>query len=844
MLFTPAPTDPRATPTALPRSIVAFGAIAVGIIAARYLPGPSAAAWFSAGCAACAIAGLLDRLGCRVALFVGAVALGAGWFALRIHEAPAHALALHLEGNGAATSVVVTIEGVATESPRLAPRDRDPLHPIAHLEEPSARFMVRVDTVVSDDGLRDAVAGALRVVFPSRGAPQVRAGDRVRITGQFRPVPPPMSPGETDRRLWAAQDGEAGTIRAPNGALVERLNPSGGLAASLACGWYAWREALQHRARAALLPDQSQSDGAGRALLAALLLGEDEPALRETRSAFTRLGLAHVLAISGFHLTVMAWLALLMIRMTGDRGWLEPALIAALVIAYLVILPVQAPIWRSGLMTLGLLAADGLCRRYHPLALLGWIAVLLVLWRPMDLWSMGFQLSFGLVGLLMWLGHTTYRRLYGVVYAGPHPTKPRTIPRWAFDWARAYFSSSLLCWVVAAPLVIHHTGLVSTAGLVASLVILPPILLLLAAGYAALAVGALLPGTSGLSAGLLERLSAWTIDLVRWMDEIPFASMQLPSVSVPWAVAATMAALYWFARGHARDGGGWAGAACVVLWLTLEIALGARLPSDVRLRIDMLAVGDGTCHLIRSRGEAVLWDCGSLTPGIGRRVVPRAVRVLGAWRVPTAIVSHPNLDHFNGLLEAARPLGIRRFLVGQCFMEQAHENPAGPEAFVLHHFAANGIGVEVLAAGDTLSIGGATLTVLSPQRGVSTWNDNDRSLVAEIAVRTDGGLTRRVLMTGDIQGGAIGQISQSRPGLRADIVEAPHHGSAHDPAIKFVAALDPTVVLQSTGPDRVHDARWDVVRKFREWYTTATDGAAWAEVRADGSIRSGAMWRR
>jgi len=69
-------------------------------------------------------------------------------------------------------------------------------------------------------------------------------------------------------------------------------------------------------------------------------------------------------------------------------------------------------------------------------------------------------------------------------------------------------------------------------------------------------------------------------------------------------------------------------------------------------------------------------------------------------------------------------------------------------------------------------------------------------------------------------------------------MEVPHHGSARSFAYPFVEALQPQILLQSTGPSRVMDDRWDDIREGRQWWTTATDGAITVIIGRDGSIRS------
>lgn len=830
MLLTP--SDPRVRSRPIPRAAWVFVALAAGYVVGRGMPGVPAAAWFSAACLG-AIVGALGRGAvCRAGLAAGAAALFAGWFAVRIHETARTDLSQHVSGDA-----LVTLRAVVLETPRVDPPEADPLARMAFTGEPRRGFAARVYAAETHSG-EAAVSSVVRVRCPERGTPVLRAGDRIRVSGTLRPAPAPLNPGEADRRLWAAQDGLAGSLRVPRAELLEPLPDDRGLLERLDGARLRWQAGLRDRARDLLLGSMEGAPPV-RALLGALVLGEPDPALREVRSAFTRLGLAHVMAISGFHLAVMAAVALFILRLGGDGGWWEPAIVSVLVILYLAILPVQAPVWRAGLMVLGLLAADAAGRRYDRLALLAWIAVAQLLWRPMDLWSIGFQLSFGLVAVLMRLGAATHVRLWGGRLRGTLRAPPEGLGPWLAEQARLLVSANLLCCVVAAPVVAFHTGMVSPLAVVTGVLVVPLIVVTLFVGYAALMAGSLVPGAAAAGAWILDHAGAVTVWLVRWLDAVPGTSFRVPAISLGLAVAGTAVALYWFARGHRRDGPAWAATAIIVAWAGVETWSSPRPSPGAVLRLDALAVGDGTCHLLRSGADAMLWDCGSTTPGVGRVTVPRALHALGVVRVPTVVISHPNLDHFNGLPDVIATLGVRRVLVSAAFLEQAAERPSGPEAYVLDRLEAAGVRIASVGAGESFALGEATVRFLSPPPGVEWPRDNDRSLVASVTAATGAG-PRTVLLTGDIESRAIGHLSQSMPGLRAAVMEAPHHGSARPEAVRLVADIDPAVVVQSTGPGRAGDARWAPSRAGRTWLTTATDGAVWVEIRRDGSVRAGA----
>lgn len=814
--------SPDTVSAARRRVCVAFIIVALGLTAARSVHIPSLT-WFSAGLGFCACACWLPPRLCRLFLAAALFLASGGWMQARVFERPADSLAYLADDES-----LITVEGVLLSTPReVQSRSTFPF-----LDQPRSRFDLRVDTLITPDGPRRA-RGDLWVSVRTRPHPtDLLAGDRLRLSGTFGHIDPPLNPGEEDLRLYAAQSGVAGSLTLSSPDLITRLPTRDPIFSR----WLRFRAALEDRARAIVERAGGEENSPGRALLLGLILGDYDPQQRAVREAFARQGLAHVLSISGFHLSVMALLALAIFRLTGDRGWVEPLTVAALVLLYLLVVPPSSPILRSAAMVLAVLLAEAAGRRYDRLTLLGWIGIALLAWRPLDLWNVGYQLSLGLTAALFWLAPLCHAKLWGVPIEGL-VRREVTPAAWLLDHLKQSVSAAVLCWTLSLPLIIHRFGLISPLAILATIFITPFIVVLLWAGYIALVAGVFFPPAADAASLVLSQLSAWTVACVRLMDDVPFSAIDTPVVSPLWAFTATGIVIYWIRAGHWRDVRAWIASAIIAAWFVYGCVFSSGLSRDVTLRIDTLAVGDGTCHLIRSGDEALLWDCAPMRTGGVMPPLQAAVRALGAWRAPTVVITHPDIDHFGGLVEVLRPLGVRRVLVSPRFIQQARIDPRGSAASLLLELRLRNIEVSQLCAGDRLALGSATLTFLAPPADAPWPQDNDHSLVAAISI--DAG--PEVLLTGDIQDHAINAITAAHPDLTARVLELPHHGSARPKAMTFAQNINPAIVLQSTGPRRAGDPRWDALRPGRAWYTTCTDGAAWVEFLANGEVRHGGV---
>jgi competence protein ComEC len=716
-----------------------------------------------------------------------------------------------------------------------------------------SRFIVRAPTWTSQVSLRTVwigeaqhpadCSGMLCIAVTGEPQPPSHAGNLVRVLGVWEPPKGLENPGDAIPHRFALQDQLAGTLRVSGAELVvtreDALNPH---AILLRTGG-ALRERLQR------VLDHVPA-GPARELLGALLLGEREFERTDAGLSYTRLGLSHILSISGFHLTVLVFSVLWLLRLTGDRGWIEPAILALMVLGYALALPSQAPILRSAALVLCMLLVHALGRRYDRLCVLGWITIALLAWRPADLWSLGFQLSVGLTALLLWIGDRSSEAMWGVGVQGVLE-EPRVGARGVIRSLTRGFKSSMalsaMCWTCALPIIAATTGVVSPLAAIVSIILAPLFVVLLWLGYLTLGIGMLLPAFASWAGRALSWLCDLAIGSATWIDSIMLSSVRVPVIPMWWTLLATIwivCGWRWYRAWVVADRRWWWGlGACVIAALlpSMIAARGNGLDRGSTLRVDMLSVGDGTCMLIRSGHDALLWDAKGIPP---RSATPRTVlslRELGVWRVPRIVITHPDIDHMSGVLDLLEPLGVREVLVSTRFVEQAQSVEAGRNAarVIQDEFSRRGVKLTTLRAADEFFIGPARATVISPPASAQWPSDNDHSLMALLeAPRAGFRAPARMLLTGDVGAAALARIEHASLPV-VDAIELPHHGSPEPAAMRLVGRVQPRVILQSTGPSRLDDPRWEETRVAlpeARWLVTAREGWSAVTWRHDGTM--------
>ncbi|WP_238945664.1 DNA internalization-related competence protein ComEC/Rec2 [Vandammella animalimorsus] len=704
---------------------------------------------------------------------------------------------------------------------------------------------------------RDAPQGAAAQALPP-WPPQLRAGDRWQLPLRVRAPSGLRNPLLFDYEQWLWQQGVQATasVRQQGAEDARWLGDSGRYRLQR------WRQAVRDRIVAlpppawagapadvpADVPASAQGDGQTQVqtqgqgptlwqrsagVLAALVTGDQRAIDQGDWQVFRSTGVAHLMAISGLHITMFAWLA------TGAVGWLwrcwprlmhaVPAPVASLWGGWLLAacyalfsgwqLPAQRTVCMLGVWVL--LRSAGLLWPWH--ATLGLAALAVLLYDPWALQQAGFWLSFVAVAVLLVLpgnGDAADRGAAGApgapdggpVRRGGLALAAQLRQLWQMQWRLS---------LVLAPLTLGLFGQLSWLGLLANLLAVPLVTLLI---VPLAMLGSLLaawwPAPLAAAAWLMVQL----LHGLQWLAGWPLAAWHGPRL--PW---------YWALLGLA---GAWLAVGRWPVWLRLQGLVWLALmlawrPAPVpwgHFRLLALDVGQGGALLVQTRQHTLLYDAGPSYGGgrdAGHSVVAPLLQAHGL-RPDALVLSHGDSDHVGG----ARSV-LAAFDVAQLYA------PATPLALWPAGLASVAAQARPCQAGLQWQWDGVTLAFVHPQPGASWLERNASSCVLRITA-SDGA---SALLTGDI-GRLQEQALRLALGaqLRADWLQVPHHGSRTSSSTPFIASVAPRFAVAQAGyRNRFGHPHPEVVARYQQqgvrFVNTADCGAALWQSSAPQQLR-------
>ncbi len=715
--------------------------------------------------------------------------------------------------------------------------------------------------------LAGAAAGGLRLDAIDRPAGALRAGQPVRARAYLLTLPRPGPfgarvearlldrPGRGARvvlmlgrgraRVAGARVGSevlvAGFVRARSrtgsGFDVAAWHRRRGIAAELAV--HGLRPTGRHRGGMAGAVDGARERAqAGvahglpppaAALARGMVLGQDELIDEVTRDEFRASGLAHVLAVSGQNVMLLAALAVPLLAATGMSQRARLVGTVVLIALYVPLAGAGPSLQRAGVMgaaALIALAASRPASRWYVLLLAACVTLGV---NPRACGDPGWQLSFAAVA--------------GILVLAPLLRRPLApLPRPLAEGVALTVAAT----VATAPLMAHHFGSVSLAALPANVLALPLVAPIMWLGMARGALAQLGPPAQplvDLGGLVLAPLLSALASLATAFADMPGAQLGL-SLRGPGAVALAYAATGAAAAGVARLGRRVDTAPAAARWrrarphlrLATVVAAGAaaallltRLlappPGPGGFTVSFLDVGQGDATLIQAPGGvAILFDGGPPEAG-----VDRLLRAAGVRDLALVVATHRSRDHHAGLQQV-----VARRRVGT-LLENGDGTRDPTFRAVVETARARGARVVRPRQGQTLTAGPVAVRILGPpprDPGPAPEDPNPRALAAVVSYRD-----LDLFLSGDAESDALTEYDLAP----VEAMKVSHHGSA-DPGLPAVLErLRPRVAGIEVGADNTYGHPTpSTLRSLRaagvRVYRTDRDGTVRLRARDGGGI--------
>ena len=621
--------------------------------------------------------------------------------------------------------------------------------------------------------------------------PPVVIGDVIRFTGSLEPASTEGGFGE-----FLARSGIEWTTRVRS---LERVGGDGSPVAAL--------EGIRRQV-AEMITRALPEPQAG--LAAAMMIGLRDLVARDVAADFRASGLSHVVAISGWHICLLA--AVVSATLGGLPRRQRSLVVLAAICSYSILAGASPSILRAAVMASVVLLARESGRAGQAPTALALTCFGLIVFEPMTVTDIGFQLSVAATaGLLVWsrgLGEWLGVRL------------PRRAPRWFLE----ALAVSLAAQAATLPLIFYHFATLSLVAPLANLLVAPLVAPAMLLTVVALAAGGLIGlGMPALLFAPLTLVGAVgigaMIGVAHTTAALPFATLTIPEPLNVLAAAGSVGLMTFVirrqskpksrrqtleistTRTEAKPGDPsphrWAlGGGTVSLCLLLVLIHGAR--PDGRLHVTVLDIGQGDAILLQGpNGGRMLIDTG---PDPDRLLTLLDQR-LPAWdrRIDLVVLTHPHEDHVAGLA-----LLLDRYRIGDV-VEPGMVGLGPGDAAYRRRMTELGRESRVVAAGDRLALDGIVLNVEWPFRGRVPLRATDSGTqINNVSIVLD--LTfgqRRMLFSGDVEEEIDPQllaagIAEDLSG-QLDVLKVAHHGSRTATTDVFVEQLRPRVAVISAG---------------------------------------------
>ncbi len=485
--------------------------------------------------------------------------------------------------------------------------------------------------------------------------PALKVNQRVQVWGWLERPQRPDNPGSFNYRRYLLTRRIFSEIVLNHSAQLKLVNSRQSLF-PLSSWLRQWRQHL----RRGLIGVQSAHPQAAREMVA-LLLGFRDPAIRSVARDFSRCGAAHLLALSGLHVVLIAEVIWLVLRLLIKRPGRRAAITLCLVFLYMLITPCGPPVVRAAIGTCLVLLTMLVGRPVRICNILGITAMTVLFWRPAELFDASFQLSFIVTLMLIVMAPRVYHAIFGRWLA--HLSDLARASQKKTDYAKLWGASILagtltanfLGTLVSLPLVMLHYHQITPWGIISGLLLLPLVCAALLAGLVELILSVLYTPAAKIAGMVTWPIAHMLTWAVHALASLPGSQIVVRAPSPLWILSFYALLMIWVLRHHLRITRlelALAGGVFAISFPVLALFAHPSAPA----RLEVLAMSSGNAVLLKTGSNwlsqrAFVIDAGTAgAPAVCARTLRAALKSWGISQVDNIFVTQIDALHGAGVI--------------------------------------------------------------------------------------------------------------------------------------------------------------------------------------------------
>ena len=623
-------------------------------------------------------------------------------------------------------------------------------------------------------------------------------GDKIAIEGECSDITGIRNPGDFNYKLYYRNKGISKVIKTDSAVLLKE--DSAGVFKTML---YLSKEKVRSTINEAL-PEKEAS------ILVGIITGDKTDINEDTRDAYMKTGLSHILSVSGLHIGFLMLLLTYVLKPFRLKKRIQGIIILLIITYYVLLIGAPLPSVRALIMLAVLMVGKTAGRKYDLLASVSFASMVMLFFKPLAIHDPGFIISFGAM--------YTIALIYPIFYC---------ILRCISPTIRNAAALSLSVWFGLAPILAYYFNYISIISIIINIIAIPLTFVITIAGFAGVFVGIV----SKALALYIFSVDYYLISLLNYIiqeaSEFHLTGFNIPTLPVYIYIlyyAGIGLLIAFFKAAYFRI---YIRRFVLAYLLAVVVALSAyNLPSG-NLKMVFFDVGQGdSCCFITPKKKVVLVDGGGSSGNgnyyydVGRKITLPALLHQGIWKIDTVIVSHLHDDHMEGLLKVMEVYRVKNIIFPKV--------SAGPESIsknsgpLLDMCSRKGIKIYRLGKGDYISLGGGVrMDFLLPEEEAKS-DENENSLVGMLSYGNF-----RALFTGDI--GKETEVLLISDAIRSSVLKVPHHGSGRSSSEEFLEDVKPKVSVVSVGKNSFGHPSEETLKRLNDSgslvYRTDENGA-------------------